>query len=82
MTVGISADGTIELAGICTIEDAQTLQRHLLDTPEAVVDWRSCVEAHTAVIQVLLASDTIPRGTPAGEFLKARIDPLLKSSQA
>jgi uncharacterized protein YggT (Ycf19 family) len=46
------------------------------------VDWHLCVQAHTAVIQVLLASRTIPRGTPAGEFLKARIDPLLKPLQA
>jgi hypothetical protein len=82
MTVRLAADGTIELDGVCTIEDAQALQQHLLDTPGAVVDWHLCVQAHTAVIQVLLASRTIPRGTPAGEFLKARIDPLLKPLQA
>ena len=79
MTVRVSTDGTIELGGICPIEDAETLQRHLLDMPGAVVDWRACVQAHTAVIQVLVASRAKLTGPPAGEFLRTRLDPLLQS---
>ena len=78
MTVRLSPDGTIELDGICTIEDAETLQQHLLAATRATVDWRSCEQAHTAVIQVLMASKTVLRGPPAGDFLRIHLDPLMK----
>ncbi|HWH46707.1 MAG TPA: hypothetical protein VN664_02815 [Burkholderiales bacterium] len=80
MTVRLSADGTIELDGICSIEDAETLQQHLLAAPRAAVDWRSCEQAHTAVIQVLMASRRTLRGPPAGNFLRTHLDPQLKSA--
>ena len=80
MTVRVSADGTIELDGICTIEDAETLQQHLLAAPRAAVDWRSCEQAHTAVIQVLMASRRVLRGPPAGDFLRTRLAQLLNSA--
>ncbi len=82
MTVRLSADGSIELNGFCPIEDAETLQRHLLAAPRATVDWRSCAQAHTAVIQVLMASEAVLRGPPAGDFLRIRLDPLMKSLPA
>jgi hypothetical protein len=82
MTVRLSTDGTIELDGICTIEDAETLHRHLLAAPRAAVDWRSCEQAHTAVIQVLMASRRVVHGPPAGDFLRTRLAPLLKSESA
>ena len=78
MTVRLSADGAIELDGICTIEDAETLLQHLLAAPGATVDWRSCTQAHTAVIQVLMASKAVLRGPPAGDFLRMRLEPLMK----
>ena len=78
MTVRLSADGTIELDGICTIEDAEALLQHLLAAPGVTVDWRSCEQAHTAVIQVLMASQGVLRGPPAGDFLRNRLDPLMK----
>jgi len=77
MTVRLASDGTIELHGICAIEDAQTLQEHLLAASGATVDWRACKEAHTAVIQVLMASGTVLRGPPEGKFLRARVEPLM-----
>ena len=80
MTVRLSADGTIELDGICAIEDAETLLQHLLAAPRATVDWRSCEQAHTAVIQVLMASKPVLRGPPAGDFLRLRLEPLMKSA--
>lgn len=82
MTVKLSADGTIELDGTCPIEDAETLQQHLLTMPLAIVDWRSCVHAHTAVIQVLMASQASLRGPPAGDFLRMRVDPVMRLSRA
>ena len=80
MTVRFSADGTIELDGICSMEDAEALQKHMLSTPRAVVDWRTCTYAHTAVIQVLIAFNPVLRGPPAGDFLRIHIDPSMKTS--
>ena len=80
MTIRLSADGTIELNGICPIEDAEALQQHLLTIPLATVDWRSCVQAHTAVIQVLMASQALLHGPPAGDFLRIQVEPVMRRS--
>ena len=80
MTVRLSADGTIELDGICSIEDADALHKHMLTGRAAVVDWRTCTYAHTAVIQVLIAFNPVLRGPPAGDFLRIHIDPSMKTS--
>jgi hypothetical protein len=77
MTVRLAADGTIELDGICAIEDAEKLQRYLIADPHADVDWRSCAAAHTALIQILFAAKAVPRGPPASDFLRDYIEPLL-----
>ena len=80
MTVRFSADGTIELDGVCSMEDAEALQKHMLSNPRAVVDWRTCTYAHTAVIQILIAFKPVLRGPPAGDSLRLLIDPLMKAS--
>jgi hypothetical protein len=77
--VRLSADGAIELDGICSIEDADTLQKHMLSIPRALVDWRTCTYAHTAVIQILMAFKPVLRGPPAGDSLRLLIDPLIKA---
>ncbi len=73
MTVHRSADGRIVLEGVCPIEDAEPLLRLLLADPGATVDWRPCEAAHTAVLQILLASHARMIGPPAGAFLKNQI---------
>ena len=35
MTVRLAADGTIELDGVCPIEDAEKLQQYLIADPQA-----------------------------------------------
>ena len=55
MTVRVAAGGCIELIGACPSEDAETLLQLLLADPGATVDWRECRDAHTAVVQVLMA---------------------------
>ena len=80
MTVRLSATGTIVLEGICPLEDAETLQQQLLAVPLATVDWIACEQAHTAVIQVLMASGAVLQGPPAGEFLRTWLEPLLQNS--
>ena len=72
MTVAATADdGAIELAGSCPAEDAERLLRQLLERPGSTIDWRSCEEAHGAVVQVLLASAAQMRGPPRGAFLQS-----------
>lgn len=79
MTVGIR-DGTIELAGDCSSDDAERLLAHLLADPQAAVDWRKCERAHMAVVQVLLAAGRPVTGPPKGPFLARWVEPLLRTS--
>jgi hypothetical protein len=77
MTVSVAEDGTILLAGNCPVEDAETLVRLLLANPAAEVDWTACDQAHTAVVQVLLACGRGTRGPPRAIFLNNWVEPLL-----
>ncbi len=77
MTVVLAPDGTIRLAGVCLIEDAEPLLRLLLENPAATVDWRPCEQAHAAVVQVLLAVRPALLGPPAGRFLREHVGPLV-----
>jgi hypothetical protein len=77
LTIHVSPDGTIVLEGVCPIEDAEPLQRHLLARPGAAVDWRGCRAAHTAVVQILLAAHPRLVGPPTGDFLRTHLQPLV-----
>jgi hypothetical protein len=78
MSVGLEADGTIRLAGVCPIEDAEPLLRLVAENRGAAVDWRSCARAHAAVIQILLAVRPKLVGPAANAFLERRIGPLIR----
>lgn len=77
MTIRVSADGTIELLGVCPSEDAEALLQHLLRMPDAAVDWRACEAAHSAVIQLLLASGRRVLGPPVEAGLARWLQPVL-----
>jgi len=81
MTIRLLPDGTIELAGHCIIDDAEKLHQHLMDDPKAAVDWRQCVDVHTAIIQILLVARPAIKGPPTSDFLKSHIAPLFESRQ-
>ncbi len=76
MTVRRTDAATIELRGICPIEDVEPLLDQLLGTPRPIVDWRECESAHAAIIQLLLVSGVSVRGQPRGEFLRNMVDSL------
>jgi len=78
MSVELSNDRSIGLSGHCPLEDAEELLRIILANPGAPVDWSDCEEAHTAVIQVLMATRPVIRGAPASSFLRTWIEPLLR----
>jgi hypothetical protein len=69
MSISLSSSGTILVEGACPSEDAEPLLQLLLSTPGAVVDWRHCSAAHSAVVQVLMAARPIMLGPPAGAAL-------------
>jgi hypothetical protein len=73
MTVTLAPDGVILLRGVCPIEDAEALLRRLSDAPGATVDWSDCEQAHTAVIQVMMAGSANVVGTPVDPFLRDHI---------
>ena len=77
MTVQLQADQTILLGGICPSDDAEALVQLLAASAGALVDWRGCESAHTAVIQVLLAAKPKLLGPPLGAFLRQWVAPLL-----
>jgi hypothetical protein len=70
-------DSAIVLEGVCPVEDAESLQSLLLQHPGAVVDWRACDAAHTAVLQVLLVAKPSLRGRTQSAFLQDFILPVL-----
>ena len=67
----------IVLEGISPVAEAEVLRQLLVSAKTATVDWRACEEAHTAVVQVLLASKVRLRGPPTsallGKLLNAQI---------
>jgi hypothetical protein len=78
MTVRIAAGGCIELVGACPSEDAEALLRLLLADPGTTVDWRDCRDAHTAVVQVLMAVRPKLLGPPADARLKDWVAPAIR----
>jgi hypothetical protein len=79
VTIRLSANGVIELAGNCPVEDAEFLLQQLLANPEASIDWQACESAHAAVLQVLLVAGAVPVGTPTGAFLRDHVAALLEA---
>ena len=77
MTVRAGDGVEIDLEGDCPAEDAEALLGRLLSQPGATVDWRLCDYAHTAVLQVLLASGAELRGPPRDPFLRQVIEPAM-----
>ena len=81
MTVRLTPDGTIALSDACGVEDAEVLQGHLLAVPDSTVEWSACQHLHSAVLQVLLIARPRLRGTPASDFLRTHVEPLLARKQ-
>ena len=69
----------IALSGHCGSDDAERLVGHLLDQPNAIIDWTGCERAHTAVVQVVLAADRKVLGPPRSAFLAQWVEPLLRN---
>jgi hypothetical protein len=80
MTIRLSAEGDIELEGVCFSDEAEPLLQHLLATSNPTVNWRACEAAHTAVVQVLMTARPKLLGPPAGILLEKWVQPLLAAN--
>jgi hypothetical protein len=73
VSVSQSPAGTVILAGLCPVEDAEPLLNLFQSSPGALMDWTGL---HTAVLQVVLAVQpalTGPCGDPwIAEWLAKR----------
>jgi hypothetical protein len=76
MTVRLTDEGVVMLEGVCSIDDAEALLRSLSANPSALVDWSACDQAHSAVIQVLMAVRPRMVGLPTDAFLRRHLDVL------
>jgi hypothetical protein len=63
----------ILLSGDCPLEDAEPLLRWLAEDPGASVDWSGCDQAHTAVVQVLMAVKPRIVGSPTNSFVRKHL---------
>jgi len=84
MTVRMEGEATIVLEGQCPIEDAAALIEllclaHTTDGTVSV-DWHECDYAHTAVVQILLATRPPMHGPPRAAVLRKWIEPMLAGS--
>jgi len=82
VTVQMSMNDVISLEGACPSDDAERLLQYLSLHPAALIDWRSCESAHTAVIQVLMAARPRLVGPPAGQVLQQWVAPALAGLSA
>lgn len=62
--------GAIALEGICGVDDAETVLRAILEAPEAAVDWSACNRLHTAVVQIIVATNVRVRGICGDPWLR------------
>ena len=70
-------EGVIILEGDCGVEEAETLLSALLTAPGAEIDWSKCGSLHTAVVQLILASNAPVRGTCGDPSLSRWVNPLV-----
>ena len=73
MTVRVTKKGPILLEGVCAIEDAEVLLAGLLANPGTDIDWSGCEQAHTAVIQILMAVHPKIIGWPTNPFFRTHL---------
>jgi hypothetical protein len=75
VTVRLSDEGVIVLEAVCGSDEAEALLQYLSAAPGAHVDWRRCTQAHTAIVQILLAARPVLHGPPAGDVLRDHVEP-------
>ncbi len=80
MSIRRDQTGTIVLDGSCPVEDAEPLLQMLQDTPTARVDWTQCHHLHTAVLQVVLATQPALLGDCGDTWVARWIAPICRDS--
>ncbi len=65
--------------GNCTVEEAEILLQWRQQQPDGQVDLQDCTHLHTAVLQVLLATQTPVVALPLDAEFAALLRPLLSA---
>lgn len=73
-------DGVIRLEGACGVEEAEPLSA-LLQAQSGPIDMSQCRQAHSAVLQVLLAFAPPIRGLPLDPLLQQALRSVLPSGE-
>lgn len=68
-------------ADVCTVEEALDLLEWARQNTPPRVDLGACTHLHTALLQVLMASDARIVAPPEDPFLKQWITPLLARTE-
>jgi len=69
MTVRHVSD-VIYLEGDCGVEEAEALLQAVIDAPGAPIDWSGCGRLHTAVLQLILATNNSVHGSCGDPWLE------------
>lgn len=70
---------TIVMSDVCSIEDAEELQRFLETHSQAYVKLTHCEHMHTALLQLLMQYNVTVRDTAYSPFLWKWVVPLLNT---
>jgi len=73
-------DDVVVLGGTCSSDQAEQLLQLLLAHPNASIDWRHVIDAHTAIVQILIGAERRMVGPPNSDFLRNMVAPLLMKS--
>jgi hypothetical protein len=70
--------GMIFLEGDCGVEEAEILLQALVENSDAEIDWTACGRLHTAVLQLILASNIPVRGPCGNTWLRQWISSMVQ----
>ena len=68
------------LEGTVSVEEADSLQAWLIETPKARVELARCTHLHPASLQVLLSAAIHPASLPQDPSLRAWLAPLFPAN--
>lgn len=78
----IFGEDTVEIDGVCGVEEAMPLLEFLQTHGDARIDMRTCTHLHSAALQVLMLVTSRVAVLPEEEFLSRWLTPMLGSNPA
>jgi hypothetical protein len=76
----VFGDGTVQIDGVCGVDEAMPLLEFLQTHGEAGIDMRTCTHLHSAALQVLMIVAIRVVALPDEAFLAQWLMPLFGSN--